>query len=93
MEQRAFGWRQLLGHVNLRDFIDMVRGELGMIASMLRQGVEAAPRLPFGPVVFLGFWLLALVRFVLLIVVFIVFGLAILVISAARGVMRLGRRG
>jgi len=92
MEQRTFGWRQLFGSVNLRDFIDMVRGELGMIGSMFRQGIEAVPRLPFGPLVFLGFWLLALLRFVLLILVFIVFGAAILVISAVRGVAGIFRR-
>ncbi len=88
MEQRTFGWRQLLGSVNLRDFIDMVRGELGMIGSSLRQGVEAFPRLPAGPLVFLGFWLLAILRSVLLVLVVVVFGTAILLISAVRGASR-----
>ena len=92
MERHTFGWRQLLGSVNLRDFVDMARGELGMIGSSLRQGVEALPRLPAGPLVFLGFWLLAILRPVLLIVVVAVFGTAILVISALRGAARALRR-
>ncbi len=93
MERRTFGWRQLLGAVNLRDFADMVRGELGMIGSSFGQGARALPRLPAGPLVFLGFWLLAILRLVLLILVVAVFGTAILVISAVRGVFRALRRG
>ncbi len=55
MEGHSFGWRQLLGAVNLRDFVDMVAGELAMIGSSLRQAARALPRLPAGPIVFLGF--------------------------------------
>ena len=88
MERPTIGWRQLLGSVNVRDFIDIVRGELGMIGSMFRQGVAAVPRLPFGPLVFLGFWLLAVLRLALLVVVVAVFGTAILIISAVRGATR-----
>ena len=93
MEGRTFGWRQLFGAVNLRDFVDMVRGELAMIGSSFRQGARALPRLPAGPLVFLGFWLLAILRSVLLILVVIVFGAAISLISAVRGVARALRRG
>jgi hypothetical protein len=93
VERHTFGWRHLFGSVNLRDFIDMVRGELVMIGSSLRQGVEAFPRLPAGPLVFLGFWLLAILRSLLLILVVVVFGTAILLISAVRGVSRTLRRG
>jgi hypothetical protein len=93
VERHTFGWRQLFGSVNLRDFIDMVRGELGMIGSSLRQGAQALPRLPAGPLVFLGFWLLAILRSALLIFVVVVFGTAILLISAVRGASRALRGG
>ena len=93
MERHTFGWRQLLGSVNLRDFIDMVRGEVAMIGSSLRQGVQALPRLPAGPAVFLVFWLLAILRSVLLVLVVIVFGTAILLISAVRAVANRTARG
>ena len=88
MEERTFGWRQLLDAVNLRDFAEMVGGELGMIGSSLRQAVEALPRLPFGPLVFLGFLLLALLRSLLLLLVVVVFGTGILLLSAVRGAVR-----
>ena len=92
-EHHTIGWRQVLGSVNLRDFIDMVRGELGMIGSSLRQGVAAIPRLPLGPLVFLGFWLLAILRAALLVLVVAVFGTAILIVSAVRGARRAARGG
>jgi len=91
VEERTFGWRQLLAAVNLRDFAGMVGGELRMIGSSLRQAVEALPRLPFGPLVFLGFLLLALLRSLLLLLVVVVFGTGILLLSAVRGVMRVMR--
>ena len=91
MERPTIGWRQLLGSVNVRDFIDIVRGELGMIGSSLRQGLEAIPRLPLGPLVFLGFWLLAILRAVLLVLAVAIFGTGILIISAVRGVLRATR--
>ena len=93
MERPTIGWRHLLGSVNLRDFIDIVRGELGMIGSSFRQGVEAIPRLPLGPLVFLGFWLLAILRLALLILVVAVFGTAILIVSAVRAAIRAARGG
>jgi prepilin signal peptidase PulO-like enzyme (type II secretory pathway) len=93
MEQRPFGWRQLPGHVNLRDFAAMVTGELGMLAASARIAVQALPRLPFGPFIFLGALLMVLFRLVLLLLVVVVFGSAILVISAARSLIGLFRRG
>jgi hypothetical protein len=93
VERRTFGWRQLFGSVNLRDFIDIVRGELGMIGSSLRQGAQALPRLPAGPLVFLGFWLLAILRSVLLIFVVVVFGTGILIVIIVRGAVRVVRGG
>jgi hypothetical protein len=87
-EHETFGWRQLLSSVNLRDFADMVRGERMLIWSSLRQGVVALPRLPFGPLVFLGHLLLVMLRSVLLVIVVVVFGTGIALISAVRSVMR-----
>lgn len=92
MEERTFGWRQLLGAVNLKDFADIVVGELGMIGNSLRRAFEALPRPPFGPLISLGFLLLAALRSFLLILVVVVFGTGILVITAARGVVRAVRR-
>lgn len=89
MERRTFGWRQLFSSVNLRDFFDMVRGETIMIGSSFRQGAAALPKLPIGPLVFAGFWLLAIVRCALLVLVVVFFGGAIVLISAVRTVSRL----
>ena len=91
MEQRPFGWRQLFGAVNLRDFVEMVGGELRMIGGSARLALEALPRLPFGPFIFLGAMLLVLLRLVLLLLVVVFFGAGILVISAVRNVVRLAR--
>ncbi len=91
MEQRPFGWRELPAHVNLRDFAAMVTGELGMIAASARIAFQALPRLPFGPLVFLGGLLMVLFRLVLLLLVVIVFGGAILIISAVRSITGLFR--
>jgi prepilin signal peptidase PulO-like enzyme (type II secretory pathway) len=93
MDERTFSWRQLPGKVNLRDFAAMVTGEVGMLAASARIAVQALPRLPFGPFIFLGAMLMVLFRLVLLLLVVIVFGSAILVISAARGIAGLLRRG
>ena len=93
MERRTFGWRQLFSSVNLRDFFDMVRGEAGMIGSSFRQGAAALPKLPIGPLVFAGFWLLAIVRSALLVLVVVFFGGAIALISVVRTVSRLRGRG
>ena len=91
MEQRPLGWRQLFGAVNLRDFVDMVGGELRMIGTSTRLAGEAFPRLPFGPLAFLGAMLLVLLRLVLLLLVAVFFGTSILLISAVRNAVRLVR--
>ena len=92
-ERENFGWRQLLGAVNLRDFARMVAAELGMIGVSLRLARESGSRMPTGPLILVGGVLLALLRFVLLVLVVAVFGASILVISAVRTVARLGRSG
>jgi hypothetical protein len=86
-DDRTFGWRDLLRSVNLRDFLQMVRGELSMIGSLFAQSVRALPRLPFGPLVFVAYALMALLRSVLLAAVFLVFGTAIVIISAVRSLI------
>ena len=93
MEQRPLGWRQLFSAVNLRDFVDMVGGELRMIGTSTRLAGEAFPRLPFGPLAFLGAMLLILLRLVLLLLVVVFFGAGILAITVARGVVRAVRGG
>ena len=91
MEQHTFGWRQLFGAVRLRDFADMVAGELRMLGASARLAAEALPRLPFGPLAFLGAMLLVLLRLVLLLLVAVFFGTSILLISAVRNAVRLVR--
>ena len=91
MEQRPLGWRQLFGAVNLRDFVDMVAGELRMLGTSTRLAAEALSRLPFGPLAFLGAMLLVLLRLVLLLLVAVLFGTSILLISAVRNAVRLVR--
>ncbi len=94
-KQHTFGWRDLLGAVNLRDFAHMVAGELALIGASTRLAFESLPRLPFGPIIFLGALLMVLFRLVLLVLVVIAFGTAILVIWAVRGAARVlrGRGG
>lgn len=92
-QQETFSWRDLPGHVNLRDFAHMTGNELAQIATSLRLAFEALPRLPFGPLLFLLGLLMALFRLIMLLLVVIAFGTAILVISAVRGLTRLLRRG
>jgi hypothetical protein len=84
-EQETIGWRQVLTSVNLHDFADMVRGEGIMIGTMLRRAFAALPRLPFGPLVFFIYLLLAWLRAFLLFAVVIFFGSAIALISVIRG--------
>jgi hypothetical protein len=87
-EREIIGWRQLLRAVNLHDFADMVRGEGIMIGTMVRRAFALLPQLPFGPVAFCAFMLLAWVRTALLAAVVIVFGGSIAVISVFRGLSR-----
>jgi prepilin signal peptidase PulO-like enzyme (type II secretory pathway) len=93
MEEHSFGWRQLLGAVNLKDFSQMVAGELAYIGTSLRLAFQSVTRLPLGPLLFVGALLIILLRLLLLVLVVIVFGTAILAVSAVRGVMRVVRGG
>ncbi len=92
MERNTFGWRQLLRTVNLRDFAQMVGGELGMVWESLRLASESLSRRPFGPLIFSLGVLMGFLRLVLLVLVVVVFGAAILVIAAFRGVTNLSRK-
>ena len=91
MEERTFGWRQLLGAVNLSDFAKMVGAELGQIATSIRLAAESLPKLPFGPLVFIAAILMVLFRSVLLVLVVVFFGAAILLLGAIWSIRR-GRR-
>lgn len=93
MEERGFGWRQLLGAVNLKDFSQMVAGELENIGTSLRLAFQSVARLPFGPLAFLGALLIVMLRLLLLVLVVVVFGTGIIIISAVRSVMRAVRGG
>ncbi|MEX1254945.1 MAG: hypothetical protein WEE64_11465 [Dehalococcoidia bacterium] len=93
MEQRRLGIPQFLSAVNLGDFAQMVGSEARMIAGAAGIAFAALPRLPFGPLVFLGGMLMVAFRALLLVFVVVVFGTGIAVISLARGIMRLTRGG
>ncbi len=88
MEERPFGWRQLLGAVNLGDFARMVAAELAQIGTSVRLATEALGRMPFGPLLFVAAMLIVLLRSLLLVLVTAVFGPAILIISTVRGISR-----
>ena len=92
MEERSFGIRQLLGAVNVRDFAQMVGGEVSMLASNVGLASRGATRLPFGPFLFLAAIALVLVRVFLLGLVIVFFGAAIVTISVLRSVTRLAGR-
>lgn len=87
-QQRSFGWRDLLGAVNLRDFAQMVGGELTQLATSARLAFQALPRLPAGPLLFLVGLLMVILRLLLLTFVVVVFGTAILLISTLRALLR-----
>lgn len=84
-EQETIGWRQVLRSVNLHDFADMVRGEGIMIGTTFQRAFAALPKLPFGPIIFVIYLMLACLRTVLLAFVIIAFGGAIALISVVRG--------
>ena len=87
--QRHFGWSDLLGAVKLRDFSQMIRGELTMVGSSLSLAARAFTRLPFGPLIAIAGLLLLVLRLILLTLVIVVFGTVILIISAVRAVGRM----
>ena len=82
--KRQFGWSDLLGAVNLRDFSQMIRGELAMVGSSLSLAAHGFTRLPFGPPIAIAGLLLLVLRLILLTLVIVVFGTVILIISAFR---------
>ena len=84
-EQETMGWRQVLSSVNLHDFADMVRGEGIMIGTTFQRAFAALTRLPFGPIIFVIYLMLAFLRAVLLAFVIIAFGSTIALISVVRG--------
>jgi hypothetical protein len=92
MENRRLGIPQFLSAVNLGDFAQMVGSEARMSAAATRVAFAALPRLPFGPLVFLGGMLMVALRAALLVVVIVVFGAGIAIISVVRGTRRLVRR-
>jgi len=93
VEERHFDVRDLLGAVNVRDFIDMVGAEIGHIGTSAGLAVRALTRLPFGPFAFVVGMAIVGLRSCLLVLVVIVFGGGILAVSAARTLLGLmGRR-
>jgi hypothetical protein len=92
MEDRRLGIPQFLSAVNLADFAQMVGSEARMIGRAAGVALEALPRLPVGPLVFLGGMLMVAFRALLLAFVVIVFGGGIAIISVVRAVAR-WRRG
>lgn len=91
-QERSFGWRDLLGAVNLRDFAHMVGGELAQVTTSTRLAFEQLPKLPLGPLLFVAGFGMALFRLLLLVFVVFAFGGAILVITVVRAVTRLRGR-
>ena len=87
-QQHSFGWRDLLGAVNVRDFAQMAGGELGLLATSAGLAFRALPRLPLGPLLFLGGLAMVILRLVLLTVVVVAFGGSILAISTVRLLLR-----
>ncbi len=88
MEERTFGWRQLLSAVNLGDFARMVAAELAQVGTSIRLATESLGRMPFGPLLFAAAMLIVLLRLVLLALVTVVFTPTILIISTVRGISR-----
>ena len=92
-EPKTFGWRHLPGAVNLRDFAQMVGGEVRQIGTSVSLAFRLLSHLPLGPFLFVGGLLIALLRALLLVLVVPVFGGAILVITVVRGIARIARGG
>lgn len=85
-ERRTLGWRQFLGRVNLKDFLEMVLDEAQLMGTSVRAAVQS-----YGRRVPLSVILVALVRIVALVVVVVVFGSVILGITVIRGALRVVR--
>jgi hypothetical protein len=91
-ERDTIGWREFLRDVNLVDFLHMIDGEVRQLGTNLHVAIEALPKLPWGPLLALGGLVMVLIRLVLLFLVIVVFGAAILIITAVRAVAGLFRR-
>jgi hypothetical protein len=83
---RKIGFGDLLRGVNLRDFFDMVKGELGLVMTSARLAIHAKPILM--PLAIA----LVVLRLVLLVGVIVVLGGAITLIMMLRGLTRLHRK-
>jgi hypothetical protein len=79
---RAIGFRDLLRDVNLRDFADMVLGEVRLV------GEAAGASLRTAPLTFPFVLMAVLIRFALLMAVLIVFGAAITIVTLVRAPIR-----
>jgi len=81
-EAKTIGYGDVLRGVNLRDFFDMVKGELGLVWAAARNAVRSRPiLLPFAV-------LLVLLRLALLVAVVVVLGGAITLVMLVRGASR-----
>lgn len=84
-ERKPLGWRDLPTVVNIRDFAQMVGGEVQQIGATLRLSLESIGHLPFGPIFgFFGLFILS-IRSCLLVIVIFVFGTGILLVTLMRG--------
>src|SRR3990172_5435441 len=91
-EHGSYSLRELMGAVNLGDFVRMVWAELGMIASSVRLSFASLSRLPFGPFAFLVGMFLVWLRLGLLFLVVVAFGSFILLVTAFRAATKLAPR-
>jgi hypothetical protein len=83
-ERKPLGWRDLPSVVNIKDFAQMVGGEVEQIGGSLRVSLESFGRLPFGPILgFIGLFILS-IRSCLLVLVIFVFGTGILLVTLIR---------
>ena len=90
--RKPLGWRDLPTVVNIRDFAQMVGGEIHQIAESLRISLASFGRLPFGPIFgFFGLFILS-IRSCLLVMVIFIFGTGILLITLMRGLGLITRR-
>lgn len=83
-ERKPLGWTDLLSVVNIKDFAQMVGGEVEQIGASLRLALESFGRLPFGPFLGAAGLFILSIRSCLLVLVIIVFGTGILLITLLR---------
>jgi hypothetical protein len=84
--RKPLGWRDLLGVVNLKDFVQMVGTEVEQIGTSLRISLESLFRLPFGPIRgFFGLFIVS-IRSCLLVMVIFVLGTGIFLATIMRAI-------